>query len=71
MGVFRIISNGSPRLTFGIISLVQMHGGGHPGHIANHPGGVPMAGQVFSQVDVSRPQMVNRSIGQSDLRLAG
>ena len=26
-----------------------------------------MAGQVFGQVDISRPQVVNRAIGQPDL----
>ena len=49
-----IISDESRSHTFGFNLLIQVYGGSNPGGIANNPGGVPMAGQVFGQVDISR-----------------
>ena len=52
-------------------SLVQNYRCGYPGLIADYPSGVPMTGQVFSQVDIPGSQAVNCSISQPDLRLTG
>ena len=41
------------------------------GHATNDPCGVAVTGEVFSQVDVSGPYLVDRAVSQTNLRLAG
>ena len=49
----------------------QLDGSGYPGDVADNPGGVSVARKVLCQVDVSGPKLVDRPVGEPDLRFPG
>ena len=50
---------------------IQVYGGSDPWHIADDTGRMPVTGEVFSQIDITRPQPVNRTVSQTNLRFSG
>src|SRR5206468_5240937 len=50
---------------FGLPSPLQVDRGGDPGYLADHTGGVPMPGEVFRHIHISRPQAVDGAITQA------
>ena len=41
------------------------------GDIADHAGGVAVAGEVFGEVDIARPKAVDAAVSEADFRFAG
>ena len=52
-------------------SLLYVDRGGDPRHLADHPGGVAMPGEVFCHIHVAGPKAVDGTVAQADFCLAG
>lgn len=52
----------------GLELTVQVNRGGYPGNVAHDPSRVTMARHVFSKVDISGAQSVDRPVGEPNLR---
>lgn len=48
-----------------------MNGGSYPGNVPYDASGVPVAGQVFSQVYIARSEAVDGSVSETDFRSPG
>ena len=62
-----------PKITrrSGLELFSQVNGGGDSGGAAHYPGGMSVAGQVFSEVNISGSEPMDRSVGKPDFRFSG
>ena len=62
-----------PKITrrSGLGLFCQVNGGGDSGGAAHYPGGMSVPGQVFSEVNISGSEPMDRSVGKPDFRFPG